>query len=111
MRNSSGTCPKNFGRSVEKFLRDVHPAKTAANVSADTGCSVAQVEKWLEGASAPNGSAFARLTCAYGPAFLSAVLPDAPGWLNVAVRAERQAALEKRMADDQAELNRLLSAR
>ena len=99
------------GERIEKFLRTRHPAKTADNVSADTGCSRAQVLKWLERSSVPNGVALLRLMSAYGPEFLSAVMGErAPRWLDDAWRAERIRDLAARQAGIEDEL-RAIDAR
>lgn len=96
---TSASNAKVFGTRVEKFLRERHPQKTAANVAALTGCSQAQVLKWLEGAATPNGEAIARLTLAYGPAFFAAFLGDlAPAWLNDDVREQRMNELQAKRA-------------
>lgn len=106
-----GSDPKIFGEAVANFLTSRHPMKTAANVAAETGCSVHQIEKWLERASAPSGVALMRLIWAYGPEFLAAMSPRAPGWLNESVRSQRQARLEEDIAAKQRELESLLAAR
>lgn len=103
---SGVTDPRNLGRAVEGFLRARYPSKTVDNVVADTGLSPHQVGKWLEGAHAPSGVAFARLTLVYGPEFLAAVFPSRPAWVERAVdehrleclKAER-AALDQRIRD------------
>lgn len=108
---SSEIEPKVFGQRIVNFLRRRHPAKTAYNVARDTGCTVAQVNKWLELASTPNGVAFTRLIFAYGPELLASIYDSAPRWLDGAVRADKQARLESRIAADRQQLERLLSAR
>jgi hypothetical protein len=89
-----GITPKTFGGSVAAFLKARHPIKTAAQVASDTGgaCSPAQVEKWLDGSSAPSGPAFASLASAYGLEFLAAVLPPAD-WLDDARNRQQEAEL------------------
>lgn len=94
---TSSDDPKVFGHRVEKFLRQCHPTKTADHVAAVTGCSRAQVAKWLEGAATPGGPAIARLTLAYGPAFFAAYMGNlAPKWLDDDVREQRMAELDER---------------
>ena len=62
-----------------------------------TGCTRAQVAKWLEGETAPNVVAIARLTIAYRPAFPAAFFGDhAPGWLDDDVREQRMNELQAR---------------
>ena len=87
-----GNNSKIFGEAVVGFLRGRHPIKTAANVAADTGCSPAQIEKWLEGVAAPSGIAFARLIAAYGPDILSAVLPPTH-WITKASQDKHEVEL------------------
>lgn len=82
-------CPE---RALE-FLRGLYPAKTADNVSYDTGIPADTVRKWLEGVAKPSFAGLSRLIFAYGPAFLVAVYPKAPQWLDEARRREQQAAL------------------
>jgi len=83
---------------LSTFLRRLHPRDTAACVEAETGISAATVEKWLCHASLPQARQLARLIGAYGPSALAALFPQAPRWLDDAVRAERLRQLE-----DQAE--------
>lgn len=86
---------KLFAKRIENFLRAQHPMKTADYVAADTRCSRAQVLKWLDGSAAPGVVAIARLTQAYGPAFLQALMGErCPGWLDAAQRAQRLAEIE-----------------
>lgn len=92
------------------FLRSRHPQKTAVNVAAETGCSVDQVEKWLERSSLPNGHGCLALVAAYGPEFLCAVIPSPPEWLNAAHREARRQRLEAEISARQAELDALRSA-
>lgn len=103
--------PKTLGERVASFLRLRHRSKTADTVAALTGCSRAQVCKWLELSSAPSLPAMIQLTHAYGPAFLAAVMGDrAPEWLGDAHRAERRRELEAQQAQVEHEL-RALAAR
>lgn len=101
MSNSSSTVGKtsnsqaNAACRTAKFLRALYPTATAANVAADSGIPAGRISKWLIGASGPRIDDTIALTLAYGPDFLSAVLPNAPAWLDRCVRAERQAKLEE----------------
>lgn len=111
MRNSSAkrgqvsaSAPTTVGERVVTFLKRIHPTKTAVHVAAETGVSSDAVEKWLERASVPNGLAMIRLTAAYGPEFLCAVMNNPPAWLDAAVRSERQAALEAQLLSIQNEI-------
>jgi hypothetical protein len=107
----SVTHPKDLVERVATFLRAQHPSKTADCVAANTGCSRGQVLKWLELSSAPGGWAMVRLTKAYGPGFLAAVMGElAPDWLDDARRAERLRELEVERERVDREL-RALSAR
>lgn len=77
-------CPE---RAVA-FIRSRYPFKTAECVAADIGVPSGTVRRWLEGAASPSWGAFSRLIFAYGPAFLAAVYPKAPKWLDEAARDE-----------------------
>ena len=88
------------------LLRAIHPQKTAAHVAADIGAPGRTVENWIEGISSPSLRWFAAMAAAYGPEVLAAVLPDHLGWLGAARRAARQAGLERRQADLDAEMAR-----
>jgi DNA-binding transcriptional regulator YiaG len=94
---SSENDPKVLGHRVQKFLRDRHPVKTAANAAAATGLSEHRVSKWLEQSSAPSGAAIVALTAAYGPEFLAAVMPESCAWLDESVRAARLARVESEL--------------
>lgn len=97
-------CPE---RAVA-FVRRLYPSKTADCVAADTGVPSQTVRRWLEGVSKPSWVAFSRLIFAYGPAFLVAVYPKAPKWLDeahrraqgVVLRAEQQRIAEQLEALD-----------
>ena len=91
------------GERTANFLRRLYPTQTAANVAADSGIPAGRISKWLIGASAPRIADTVALVVAYGPDFLSAVMLDPPSWLDRAVRAERQAKLEAKIAALQAE--------
>lgn len=110
-RKASTDAPTTVGDRIGDFLRARHPSKTAENVAAETGCSVDQVEKWLERGSAPNAPAMCRLIAAYGPEFLCAAMHSPPDWLHMAVRAERSRALEAEIQQRQRELDRLRGVR
>ncbi|GBU18057.1 hypothetical protein AOPFMNJM_4003 [Methylobacterium jeotgali] len=91
--------PQTFAERIGEFLRGIHPAKTAANVEADTGISAKTVSKWLERASSPSGTAYHRLIEAYGPELFVFVSPDAsPASLQEAARVCQQARLERQAA-------------
>lgn len=99
-RQESAGCRTDVGERVEKaeriiaFLRQLYPVKTADNVAADLRCSPETVAKMIERVACPNAVTFGRMILAYGPAFLVAVFPSAPKWLDEAHRRERQEALK-----------------
>ena len=98
-------CPE---RAVA-FIRRMYPTKTAESVSADTGIGSETVKKWLDGSSRPAWDSTFALIFAYGPAFLAAVYPKAPKWLDEAHRREMQATLraeQQRISDQLAALDR-----
>lgn len=110
-RKTFGSDQKSFGHRVAAFLRARHPQKPTVHAAAATGCTPAQVEKWLGGASAPSGAAFQRLIAAYGPAMLAAVfIDDAPEWVRAAERAERHARLEAEIEARRREIGDLIRA-
>jgi hypothetical protein len=90
------------------FIRALYPVKTAEHVAADIGLPVHTVKRWLEGVAKPSWSGLSRLIFAYGPAFLIAVYPKAPKWLDEAHRRERLAALEAEQARIRAEIAELV---
>lgn len=96
------------GERVICFLRNIHPAKTAENVAADTGVAAATVKKWMERSSVPSGLAMMRLIATYGPEFLVAAFPSAPLWLRDASRAYRIAKLSQQQEALQRELDELV---
>ena len=84
-------------RAIE-FLRRRHPVKTAECVEAVSGVPLETVRQWLKGVSKPGWFHGLALVSAYGPEFLAAALPNAPSWLDAAVRAQKRAALEAELA-------------
>ena len=94
-------------RAVD-FIRAKYPVKTAESVAADTGVGIETVKKWLDGSVRPSWDGIFALICAYGPAFLIAVYPKAPKWLDDAHRRERLAALEAEQARIRAEIAELV---
>jgi len=101
--NDTQACPDR----VVAFIRRLHPVKTAEHVSADIGVAADTIRKWIEGVAKPSFVAFSKLILAYGPAFLIAVYPQAPKWLDEAARRERLAALEEQQARIRAEIEAL----
>lgn len=97
----------DVGRRLALYLRRLYPRDVAKNVAADTGLSITTVQKLLERESAPNAAGYVALTLVYGPEFLAAVLPSAPGWLERAVRMERLAQLEAERARIERELREI----
>lgn len=96
-----------FVDRLKAFLRRIHPSKTAMNVAADTGCSVAQVEKWLVGEALPNCLATMRLISAYGPDFIAAMFGAEPAWLAAACAADRAKKIDLEIARREHELAEL----
>lgn len=94
---TSSNCQANAAARASNFLRRLYPTQTAANVSADSGIPATRISKWLIGASGPRIDDTVLLTTVYGPDFLHAVLPNAPAWLDRAVRAERAAKLDQKI--------------
>ena len=92
--NGTQACPD---RAVA-FIRTLYPAKTAECVAADIGLPVPTVKRWIEGAAKPSWSGFSRMILAYGPAFLVAVFPSRPRWLDDAYQREQLAELEAEQA-------------
>ena len=97
-RMSSVLDQKTLRKRVANFLRRVHPTKTVVHVAADTGCSVYQVEKWLEEAGEPNAAALRRLIGAYGPDFLTAFLPGQFNWLDAAIQSRAASEVDAELA-------------
>lgn len=89
------------------FIRSRYPTKTAECVAADIGLPVHTVKRWLEGVAKPSWSGLSRLIFAYGPAFLVAVYPNCPQWLDEARRRERLAALKAEQIRIQEQLDAL----
>jgi len=104
-RNDGEACPD---RAVA-FIRRLYPTKTADCVAADTGLPSQTVRRWLEGVAKPSWAGFSRLILAYGPAFLVAVYPNCPKWLDEAHHRERLAALEAEQVRIAAEIASLKS--
>jgi len=106
MRQQSHCGPTDVGQRTVSFLKGARPRDTAKLVSRDTGIGISTLEKMIERQSAPSAGTFVAMTLAYGPAFLAAVMPDGPAWLDRAVRAERMAQLEA----EQVRINREMEA-
>ncbi|MBN9453227.1 MAG: hypothetical protein J0I42_14865 [Bosea sp.] len=101
------TSPQACPEKALDFLRGLYPSKTIENVAYDTGIPSDTVRKWFEGVAKPSWAAFSRLIFAYGPAFLIAVYPKAPAWLDEAHRRERQEALRAEQRRIQEQLDAL----
>ena len=89
------------------FIRSRYPSKTAENVAADIGGSAETIQKMMDRCSTPNVTTFGRMILAYGPAFLVAVYPNCPQWLDEAHRRERLAALKAEQIRIQEQLDAL----
>lgn len=109
---SSGSPSRNGWKACHDravaFLRSRYPSKTAESVAADTGIGAETVKKWLDGAARPSWDGALTLVFAYGPAFLAAVCPTSPKWIDEAHRRERLAALEAQQARIRAEIAELV---
>jgi hypothetical protein len=79
---------------LTRFLRFVHPEKTASNVAADTGLPYESVKKWLVGAAAPGFRATMVLIAVYGPDLIASAFRSMPAWLSSEEREERLARIE-----------------
>jgi hypothetical protein len=91
------------------FLRSRHPANTPFHVSARTGIPPATVENWLLSRSGPDREHLSILLCCYGPAFLRAVLPAPPEWVNRAYEQAVEDDLRAVIARAESDLARLRS--
>ena len=94
MRQQSELGPTEVGERTYSFLTRLYPSKTAVKVSADTGLSVASLEKMLERRSAPGPKTWPILATTYRGKFLAAVVPDLAAWLDPLIQAERLAQLQ-----------------
>lgn len=111
MQQSAGKSNNTFagkdrhlvGQRLCRFLRSVHPAKTAERVAADTGVPVATVARWMEREGSPSAPALLRLASVYGTEVLHAVAPELP-WLAVAVKVTRAATLRGALAQVETEI-------
>lgn len=83
---------------LARFLRALHPEKTALNVAAETRLPVDTIKKWLACEALPNGRALLVLACTYGPEVMTAMLRDPPAWLDVNAREAKQARLDAQLA-------------
>lgn len=106
-RHESGSERTDVAERMIAFLRKRYPSKTAENVALDLGCSPETVAKMMERVTTPNAVTYGRLIFAYGPAFLVAVYPKAPAWLDEAHRRERQDALRAEQRRIQEQLDAL----
>ena len=79
---------------VARFLRNIYPTNTAANVAADTRIKARTVERWLAGAGGIGGAHYTALWLAYGPEFLVAATFETPAWLDRAAKDAELAALD-----------------
>ena len=79
---------------LSRFLRTMHPEKTAAHVAAATRLPADTVKKWLAVEASPNGRALLVLACVYGPEVMTAMLREPPGWLDAQARQAEQARLD-----------------
>ena len=105
-RPAGGALPALDGAALAARLRRKWPFDTAFEVGRDAGIAVETVRNWLAQKCRPSLPHFLALAKAYGPEFVVAVMPEAPGWVLQAAAdaaiarldaeiAERKAALEK----------------
>ena len=98
VRKVSSADTKALGERIVGFLRQKHPMKTAANVSADIGLPSSTIAKWLEGAASPGGYAVFKLIDFYGGDLIAAAWPRSLGFLSEAAREEKARKLDARIA-------------
>ncbi|MEJ8571274.1 hypothetical protein [Microbaculum marinum] len=67
----------------------------------------ATVEKWLAEKALPQLRHFGPLVAIYGPSVMKAIFPNAPDWLDDAVRRERLADLGAKQAEIEREIREL----
>lgn len=91
-----------------RFLRGVHPHKTAESVAATTGLPVSTVRKWLDGSSAPGFAATWSLIGAYGLPIVAAVFEIKPQWIDDDFRARCMRDLDARHAQRREEHRSLI---
>ncbi|MDP2358673.1 MAG: hypothetical protein Q8M31_21820 [Beijerinckiaceae bacterium] len=98
----SGQKVSKFGQAnpdrLIRFLRGVHPTKTAENVAGSTGLPVSTVRKWLDGSSAPGFIASWSLIGAYGLPIIAAAFETKPKWIDDDFRARCMRDLDAREA-------------
>jgi hypothetical protein len=93
---------------LAEYLRRKHPDKTAFAVAADTGLPVGSIKKWLAEETSPGLPALRELVRVYGAECLAAAfLGDVPAWIDDAVREQKRAEYEARIAALRNELDRL----
>ena len=95
---------------LSDFLRREHPTKTADGVAGQTGIPAKTVRKWLDGETAPNGTALLALALAYGPQLLAACVKGAPSWLDAATRHDMARKLNDRIDRDRQALEDLMKS-
>lgn len=89
------------------FLRAKHPSDTVFWVSSLTGIEPDTVRAWLRGICLPQLRHLMPLMTIYGPPLLAAVWPNAPRWLDDAVRQSRLEELEQEQERRAEEIRRL----
>lgn len=86
------------------FLRRKHPAKTAENVSAETGVPVSTIHALIYRGQDITGSNLLALVAQYGPDALHAAWDGAPEWLSTVARHEKRDAILDEIRDRHAAL-------
>jgi transcriptional regulator with XRE-family HTH domain len=77
------------------YLRGLHPIKTEARVSDDTGIASETVAQWLKNDRWPSIIHLFTLIGAYGPDFLAAMYPNSRIWISPAQRLEELRQLQR----------------
>lgn len=86
----------DLGSRVCEFLSRIHPDKTAAHVSHDTGIPVASIAYWLATGGRPSAAHLLALIGAYEAEFLISVAPSLGKWLDPVRRERKLLELERR---------------
>lgn len=91
---------------LAQFLRGRYPVGTAPAVASDLDVSPRTVEGWLSSCpSTPRANHIVRGILVYGPEFLSVLMPEPPGWLSKAARAQKREQLLSEIEDLERQLN------
>lgn len=86
----------DLGSRVCEFLSRIHPDKTAAHVSHDTGIPVASIAYWLATGGRPSAAHLLALIGAYEAEFLISVAPSLGKWLDPVLRERKLSELQSK---------------